>query len=54
MGTPTTSQHNIFDSEKTLTHFSCAPDAGGIGTSGLLISSPALYQLSHPVTPRAG
>ena len=29
--------------------FFCAPD--GVGTSGLLISSPMFYQLSHPVTP---
>ena len=47
LGTPTASQHNIFDSEK-LTNFSCAPD--GIRTSVLWISSPTLYQLSHPVT----
>ena len=31
LGTPTVSQHNIFDS-KILTSFSCAPD--GVGTSG--------------------
>ena len=48
LGTPTTSQHNIFYSEK-LTDFSCAPDI--VRTSGLRISSPTLYQLSHPVTP---
>ena len=47
VGQPTASRHNIFDSEKT-SHFSCAPD--GIRTSGLCISSPTLYQLSHPVT----
>ena len=47
LGTPTASQHNIFDSEK-LTNLSCAAD--GIRTSVLWISSPTLYQLSHPVT----
>ena len=35
---------------KTLTIFSCAPN--GVWTLGLWISSPTLYQLSHPVTPR--
>ena len=51
--TPTTSQHDICDSEKTLTNCSCAPDgAGGIRTSGLWIFSPTLYQLSHPVSPQ--
>ena len=33
---------------KTLTNFSCAPD--GVRTSGLWISSPMLYQLSHPIS----
>ena len=47
MGTLTASQHNMFDSEK-LTMVSCASD--GIRTSVLWISSPTLYQLSHPVT----
>ena len=47
LGTPTASQHNIFDSEK-LTNCPCATD--GIRTSVLRISSPTLYQLSHPVT----
>ena len=32
LGTPTASQHNIFDSGKTLTNFSCAADARGIRT----------------------
>ena len=45
LGTPAISQHNIFYSEKTFSH---APDR--VGTSGLWISSPTLYQLSHPVT----
>ena len=49
LDTPPTSQHNIFDSEKNLTNLSCAPD--GVRTSGLWISSPMLYQFSHPVTP---
>ena len=48
LGTPTASQHNIFDSEK-LTNFSCIPDR--IRTSVHWISSLALYQLSHLVTP---
>ena len=34
---------------KTLTNRSCAPD--GIRTSGLWISSPTLYPLSHPAAP---
>ena len=50
LGTPSASQHNMFDSEKTLTTFSCAPDRG-VRTSGLRIWSPMLHQLSHPVTP---
>ena len=53
LGTPTTSQHNIFDSEN-LSHFSCAPGGAGIRTSGLWISRQMLYQLSHPVTPIIG
>ena len=47
LGTPTASQHNVFDSEK-LTVFVCAPD--GIRTSVIWILSPTLCQLSHPVT----
>ena len=43
--TPTTSRHNFFRSEK-LTNFYCAPD--GVRISGLWISSPTIYQLSHP------
>ena len=42
LGTPATSQHNTFDSEK-LTHFSCAPDR---------IRTSVLWILSHPVTPK--
>ena len=49
LGTPTASQHNIFDTEK-LSHFSCAPDRAEVRTFGLWISSPTLYQLSHPAT----
>ena len=45
LSTATASQH-IFDLEK-LTFFSCAPDADGVRTSGLWISSLTLYQLSH-------
>ena len=37
---------------KTLTNLSCAPD--GVGTSGLWISSPTIYQLSHPAIPCSG
>ena len=44
--------HTDSDWEKYLTIFYCAPDADGVRTSGLWISSPTLYQLSHPVTPR--
>ena len=50
LATPTASQHNAFDSEKTLTNIACAPDAGGVGTSDLWISNQTLYQLSHPVS----
>ena len=46
LGTPSTSQHNIFDSEKLSN--SCAPD--GVRTSVLWISSPTLNLLSYPVT----
>ena len=49
LGTPTASQHNIFDLEKLSQCVYCAPDAGGIRTSGLWISSPMLYQLNHPI-----
>ena len=38
----------IFWLGKTLTNFSCAPDR--VRTSDLWISSPTLYQLSHPIT----
>ena len=38
--TPTASQHNIFDLEKTHNFFLCS-----------WISSPTLYQLSHHITP---
>ena len=48
LSTATASQH-IFDLEK-FKKFSCAPDADGVRTSGLWISSLTLYQLSHPVT----
>ena len=44
-----TSQHNMFDSEK-LPQLFCVL-LTGVGTSGLWISSPTLYKLSHPVTP---
>ena len=47
-GAPTTSQHNIFDSGKTLTNCPCAPD--WVWTSSVWLSSPMLYPLSHPVT----
>ena len=50
MGTPTTSQHNIFDAKKLSQCFCCAPD--GVRTSGLWISIPTLYQPSHSATPR--
>ena len=52
-GTPTASQHNIFDSEKLSQVVSCA--SVGVRTAGHgihWISRPTLYQLSHPVTPR--
>ena len=40
---PTASQHNIFDSGKTLTNFSCAPDAdGGSNLGSLDLESDAL------------
>ena len=48
LGTPTASQRNIFDWEKTHNLFSCAPV--GIRTSVLWILSPTLCQSSHPVT----
>ena len=50
LSTLTVSQHNIFNSEKNLTNFSCA-DADGVRTSGLWISSLTFYQLSHPRHP---
>ena len=50
MGRPTASQHSISDSETLSQLVSCAPDADGVRTSGLPISSPTLYPLSHPVT----
>ena len=40
----------FFTRKKNVINFSCAPDAGGVQTSGLWISSPTLFQLSHPVT----
>ena len=49
LGTPTTSQHNIFDSEKTLTNVLVL--LKGFRTTALWISSPTFYQLSLPVTP---
>ena len=52
LGAPIASQHNIiFWLGKTLTHFSCALDAGGFRTSDLWISNSTLYQLSQPITP---
>ena len=48
-------QHILFGvgggGEQTLTNFSCASEAGG-GFEPLvfLISSPTLYQLSHPLS----
>ena len=55
VGTPTaTSQHNIFDSEKLSQSLCCAPDAGGVRTSGLWISesgAPATEPPRHPATP---
>ena len=48
LGTPTGSQHNIFDSS-----FSCAADGVRTrGISGHSVWSLTLYQLSHPVTPQ--
>ena len=52
--------HGFTDSEsaqhvwlgKTLTNVSCAPDSDGVRTSGLSISIPTLFQLSHPTSPR--
>ena len=38
---------NIFDSEKTLTICSCAPDVDGFRTADLWISNPTLYPLSQ-------
>ena len=49
LGTPTASQYNICDLEKLSQIVSCAAGAGGVRTSGLWVSSPTLYQLSHPV-----
>ena len=57
LGTPTASQHNIFDLEK-LTNFSCAPDR--VQTLGQWIWSSNLRSMdmeldalptSHPLTP---
>ena len=41
----------IFLTQKTLTNLSCAPNADGVRTSCLSISSSTFYQLSHTVTP---
>ena len=51
-GTPTASQHNIFDSGYTLTNFSGAPDE--VRTSGLWISNPTFLPTEPPVTPGVG
>ena len=48
LDTPLESQHNKLVLGKTLTNYSCAPEADGDRTSGLSISGPTLYQLSHP------
>ena len=45
------SQYKSFHSEKLSQTFSCAPDAGGVRTSGLWILNPTLCQPSHPVSP---
>ena len=50
IGTPTASQHNIFDSEKLSQIFLVLLTQTGVRTSGLWISSPTFYQLSHPIT----
>ena len=47
LGTPTTSQHNVFDSEKTQS-FSYAPY--GIRTLDLWISSPSLDLTTEPTS----
>ena len=47
VGTPTASQHNLFDSQNL--SFSCAPD--GVRTLDHCISSPTLLPVSQPVTP---
>ena len=52
LGKPTASQHNKCYSEKRLTTFSSDPD--GVRISGLSISSPTLYQLSHLVKGETG
>ena len=46
LGTPTASQHNTFDSEEL-------SQIALVSASGLEISSPTLYQWSHPVTPKS-
>ena len=51
MDTPTASQHNIFDSEQTLTNsFMFLLTQTGFEPRVFCISSPTLNQLSHPVT----
>ena len=47
LGTPTVSQHNLFDSEKL--SFPCAPDR--IQTLDLWISTPTLQPMNQPVAP---
>ena len=48
LGTPTASQRSIFDSEKLSHNFFLCSFLTGFEPRGLWISSPTLYQLSHP------
>ena len=52
LGTPAVSQHNIFYSEKLTIFLVLLTQVGWVRTSSLWISSPMLYQPSHPVTLR--
>ena len=50
LGTPTASQHNIFDSKK-ITIVYCASNAGGVRTSGLWIARSRVRRSTNSATP---
>ena len=50
MGTPTASQHNVFDLEKLSHIFIVLLTQAGFEPPIFWISNPTLYPLSHPVS----